>query len=317
MTRASFAIVWTIFLVNVVWEFFILQMLPAEVQPMLPGLLLVFALGIVLATFEFVFAFMDSAKNHPIKLGDECCSSTLRSDKHEGNLAVISPWFQVRQRAKRNRGSRAPLFPSISSLFLLVTRSRVTSASASSHRAPTRLSHSSPRWRVVVSAAASSARLTLSSLRLSSLGRRQVFTIDSFVFFGTADKTYQQLKVHLQRQIERRVPRAERVKMLVFDLTGVTGIDPTAKGAFSSLFVFLFFSWFSLSSAHSTSSRDHDSERSIEVPLLTTRAALPATSFLSLPLHSQARSSRCAASSSPRASRPSGPSRATQTRPTG
>jgi hypothetical protein len=154
MTRASFAIVWTIFLVNVVWEFFILQTLPTELQPMLPGLMLVFVLGIILATFEFVFAFIDSnAKGHPIKRGDECCSTSLRSDKHEGNLAVISPWFQV-------------------------------------------------------------------------------FTIDSFVFFGTADRTYQQLKAHLQRQTERGVPRAERVKTLVFDLSGVTGIDPTAEGAF-------------------------------------------------------------------------------------
>ena len=95
MTRASFATVWTIFLVNVAWEFFVLQTLPAEVQPLVPGLLLVFALGLVLATFEFVFAFMDSAQAHEIKRGDECCSSALRSDKHEGNLAVISRWFQA------------------------------------------------------------------------------------------------------------------------------------------------------------------------------------------------------------------------------
>ena len=60
----------------------------------------------------------------------------------------------------------------------------------------------------------------------------QVFTVDSFVFFGTADKTYQQLKAHLERQAAPGVPRAERVKMLVFDLSGVTGIDPTAEGAF-------------------------------------------------------------------------------------
>lgn len=39
MNRVSFAIVWIIFLVNFIWEFFVLQNLPKEIQPMVPGLL--------------------------------------------------------------------------------------------------------------------------------------------------------------------------------------------------------------------------------------------------------------------------------------
>ena len=83
MNRASFAIVWIIFLVNFIWEFFVLQNLPKDIQPMVPGLLIVFILGIVLSTFEFMFAFMHKAKPPMIQDGAMCCSSAVRSEKHD------------------------------------------------------------------------------------------------------------------------------------------------------------------------------------------------------------------------------------------
>jgi hypothetical protein len=72
-----------IFLVNFIWEFFVLQNLPKEIQPMVPGLLVVFMLGIVLSTFEFMFAFIHKAKDPSIRGGDVCCSSAVRSEKHD------------------------------------------------------------------------------------------------------------------------------------------------------------------------------------------------------------------------------------------
>mmetsp|Transcript_15923 Transcript_15923/g.28658 ORF Transcript_15923/g.28658 Transcript_15923/m.28658 type:complete len:1321 (-) Transcript_15923:113-4075(-) len=152
MNRVSFAIVWIIFLVNFIWEFFILQNLPSNIQPMVPGLLVVFILGIVLSTFEFMFAFMHKATPPIIRGGDECCSSAVRSEKHDTQLAVMSPWFQV-------------------------------------------------------------------------------FSVESFVFFGTANNLYQQLKAHLADQITTK-PKAERTKYLIFDLAEVTGIDSSAKDVF-------------------------------------------------------------------------------------
>merc|ERR1719464_413734 len=152
MNRASFSIVWVIFLVNFVWEFFVLQHLPKEFQPMVPGLLVVFILGIVLSTFEFMFAFMRKAKEPVIRSGDVCCSSAMRSDKHDTQLAVMSPWFQV-------------------------------------------------------------------------------FFVDSFIFFGTANNLYQQLKAHLASQKATK-PQAERIKYFIFDLSEVTGIDSSAKDVF-------------------------------------------------------------------------------------
>ncbi|KAL7552508.1 hypothetical protein ACHAWF_015774 [Thalassiosira exigua] len=152
MNRVSFAIVWVIFLVNFIWEFFVLQNLPKDIQPMVPGLLVVFILGIVLSTFEFMFAFMHKAKPPVIKGGEECCSSAIRSEKHDNQLAVMSPWFQV-------------------------------------------------------------------------------FSVESFVFFGTANNLYQQLKAHLAHQ-KRTKPKAERTKYLIFDLTEVTGVDSSAKNVF-------------------------------------------------------------------------------------
>ena len=44
-----------------------LQHLPKDIQPMVPGLLVVFVLGIVLSTFEFMFAFMHKAKDPSIR----------------------------------------------------------------------------------------------------------------------------------------------------------------------------------------------------------------------------------------------------------
>ena len=60
-----------------------IQLLPKEIQPMVPGLLVVMVLGIVLSTFEFMFAFMHKAKDPIIRGGDVCCSSAVRSDKHD------------------------------------------------------------------------------------------------------------------------------------------------------------------------------------------------------------------------------------------
>lgn len=152
MNRSEFAIVWVIFLVNFVWEFFVLQNLPTNIQPMVPGLLVVFILGMVLSTFQFMFTFMRKAKPPTIRSGDMCCSSCLRSEKHDAQLAVMAPWFQV-------------------------------------------------------------------------------FSIDSFVFFGTANNVYQQLKAHLADQKVSK-PRAERTKYLIFDLSEVTGIDSSSKDVF-------------------------------------------------------------------------------------
>jgi hypothetical protein len=40
MNRSSFAIVWIIFIVNFLWEFFVMAELPAQLAPLLPGLLI-------------------------------------------------------------------------------------------------------------------------------------------------------------------------------------------------------------------------------------------------------------------------------------
>ena len=78
MTRASFGITWTIFVVNLLWEFFVKAELPSGVAPLLPGLLVVFLLGIVLAAFEFIAAFMTKAPPADPIGGVEVCSSALR-----------------------------------------------------------------------------------------------------------------------------------------------------------------------------------------------------------------------------------------------
>lgn len=59
----------------------------------------------------------------------------------------------------------------------------------------------------------------------------QVFSVESFVFFGTANNLYQQLKAHLADQ-KMTKPKAERTKYLIFDLAEVTGIDSSAKDVF-------------------------------------------------------------------------------------
>ena len=112
MNRVSFAIVWIIFLVNFIWEFFVLQNLSKEIQPMVPGLLVVFILGIVLSTFEFMFAFMHKAKPPEIRGGQVCCSSAIRSEKHDNQLAVMAPWFQGKHKLIFRIGH---ILPSISS----------------------------------------------------------------------------------------------------------------------------------------------------------------------------------------------------------
>ena len=59
----------------------------------------------------------------------------------------------------------------------------------------------------------------------------QVFSVESFVFFGTANALYQQLKSHLANQKATK-PKSERTKYLIFDLADVTGIDSSAKNVF-------------------------------------------------------------------------------------
>ena len=58
-----------------------------------------------------------------------------------------------------------------------------------------------------------------------------MFKVDSFVFFGTANTLYQQLKAHISEQKASK-PKAERTKYLIFDLTEVTGIDSSARDIF-------------------------------------------------------------------------------------
>lgn len=58
----------------------------------------------------------------------------------------------------------------------------------------------------------------------------QVFSIDSFIFFGTVNNMYQLLKQHVAAQ--QLKPKAERTKYLIFDLSAVTGIDSSAKSVF-------------------------------------------------------------------------------------
>ena len=57
-----------------------------------------------------------------------------------------------------------------------------------------------------------------------------MFSIDSFIFFGTANNMYQLLKQHVAAQ--QLKPKAERTKYLIFDLSAVTGIDSSAKSVF-------------------------------------------------------------------------------------
>ena len=69
-------------------------------------------------------------------------------------------------------------------------------------------------------------------LRLAVMaGWFHVFKVDSFVFFGTANTLYQQLKAHITEEKESK-PKAERTKYLIFDLTEVTGIDSSARDVF-------------------------------------------------------------------------------------
>ena len=70
-----------------------LQNLPKEIQPMVPGLLVVFILGIVLSTFEFMFAFMHKAKDLSIIGGNVACSSAVRSEKHDNQWVACDMYI--------------------------------------------------------------------------------------------------------------------------------------------------------------------------------------------------------------------------------
>ena len=95
MTRASFAITWVIFIINFLWEFFVKAELGSSVAPLLPGLLVVFLLGIILAAFEFIAAFMTKTPPaDPIK-GVEICSTALRAHARELRLGAMSSWFMA------------------------------------------------------------------------------------------------------------------------------------------------------------------------------------------------------------------------------
>ncbi len=95
MTRTSFGIMWTIFVVNFLWEFFVKAELPQAIKPLLPGLLVVFVLGIVLAAFEFIAAFMTKAPPADPVSGAEVCSSALRPQAVELRLGSMASWYAV------------------------------------------------------------------------------------------------------------------------------------------------------------------------------------------------------------------------------
>ena len=95
MTTFSFCIVWFIFIVNFLWEFFVVSELSKTVAPLLPGLLVVFILGIILAAFEFIAAFMTKAPPIDIFHGVETCSSALRPQLIEERLGAMSSWYAV------------------------------------------------------------------------------------------------------------------------------------------------------------------------------------------------------------------------------
>jgi len=147
MTRTSFAITWTIFVVNFLWEFFVKSELPDGLAPLLPGLLVVFLLGIVLAAFEFIAAFMQRVPPAEAIQGVELCSSALRPQAVELRLGAMAPWYAV-------------------------------------------------------------------------------LPLQGFFFFGTATIFYQKLKAALSAEAAK--PRAARLRMLLLDCEGLTGVDPTA-----------------------------------------------------------------------------------------
>ena len=147
MTRTSFAITWTIFVVNFLWEFFVKSELPAALSPLVPGLLVVFLLGIVLAAFEFIASFMTKAPPGAPVPGREVCSTALRPQAIELRLGAMSDWFAV-------------------------------------------------------------------------------LPLRGFVFFGSATIFFQRLKALLEA--ERDKPRAERLRIVLVDASGLTGVDPTA-----------------------------------------------------------------------------------------
>ena len=96
MTTASFCIVWVIFIVNFLWEFFIKSELPPALAPLLPGLLVVFILGIILASFEFIASFMQREGPTEPKAGLYQCSSALRPQANPLNKPTSPPPPHVR-----------------------------------------------------------------------------------------------------------------------------------------------------------------------------------------------------------------------------
>ena len=146
-TTPSFCITWTIFIVNFLWEFFVKSELPATISPLVPGLLVVFLLGIVLAAFEFIASFMTKAPPGEPVPGREVCSTALRPQAIELRLGAMSDWFAV-------------------------------------------------------------------------------LPLHGFVFFGSATTFFQRLKALLEVEHER--PRAERLRIVLVDASGLTGVDPTA-----------------------------------------------------------------------------------------
>ena len=147
MTRTSFCITWIIFVVNFLWEFFVKSELPDQAAPLLPGLLVVFLLGIVLAAFEFIAAFMQRVPPAEAIQGVELCSTALRPQAVELRLGAMAPWYAV-------------------------------------------------------------------------------LPLRGFVFFGSATIFYQKLKAALNAEAAK--PRAARLRILLLDCEGLTGVDPTA-----------------------------------------------------------------------------------------
>ena len=69
--------------------------LPKEAAPLLPGLLVVFVLGIVLAAFEFISAFMTKVPPGSVIGGIDLCSTALRPQVVEMRLGAMHKWFAM------------------------------------------------------------------------------------------------------------------------------------------------------------------------------------------------------------------------------
>mmetsp|Transcript_23205 Transcript_23205/g.55929 ORF Transcript_23205/g.55929 Transcript_23205/m.55929 type:complete len:1314 (-) Transcript_23205:373-4314(-) len=77
-------------------------------------------------------------------------------------------------------------------------------------------------------------RSAAQEMKLGVLGRwYYIFSAHGFVFFGTASSLYRSFKAHCAES--QKLPRCERTKMIIFDMTQVFGIDATAEAVFNKI----------------------------------------------------------------------------------